>query len=73
MATTIPRYSKAKRRLTYIKANGKRRPVVVTGVAADGNPILRVRHFGETYGNASVGVAPRLTTTDHTTGVYLYW
>lgn len=39
----------------------KRRPGVITGIATDGAPIIRVRHTGETYGTAAVGV-PRNTT-----------
>jgi len=44
----------------------KRRPAVITGFAADTNPRFRVRHTGEVYGNASVGV-PRRTDPDANT------
>lgn len=44
---------------TYIK----RRPCIITDFALDGNPILRVRHTGEVYGDATNGV-PRRTDPD---------
>jgi hypothetical protein len=43
----------------------KRRPVVITGLATDTNPRLRVRHYTvpstETYGSAGVGIVRRFT------------
>lgn len=41
----------------------KRRPAVVTGFATDTNPRFRVRHHGETYGNAAVGVPRQIDST----------
>lgn len=39
----------------------KRRPAVITAIAADTNPRYRVRHIGETYGSAGVGIAKHVT------------
>jgi hypothetical protein len=41
----------------------KRRPAVITGFATDTNPILRVRHHGETYGSGAVGVPRQVNST----------
>jgi hypothetical protein len=38
----------------------KRRPAVITGFATDTNPIMRVRHIGETYGNGTTGVVRQI-------------
>jgi hypothetical protein len=42
--------------VTYWNAARKPRPAIVTGFATDTNPILRVGHAGEVYGNGAVGV-----------------
>lgn len=49
----------------------KRRPGTVTALAADTNPRIRVRHNGETYGNASVGVPPRSAPDANEVAVYV--
>jgi hypothetical protein len=49
----------------------KRRPCVITGFALDGNPILRVGHSGEVYGNAATGIARRTDPATATMGVYV--
>lgn len=41
----------------------KRRPAIVTGFATDTNPRLRVRHSGEVYGSAGVGVVRQIDST----------
>lgn len=52
----------------YVTDYSKLRPAVITGFASDGNPILRVGHSGETYGDSTTGV-PRRTANDQV-GVY---
>ncbi len=37
----------------------KRIPVIITGFATDGYPILKNKHTGVSYGTASIGVRPR--------------
>lgn len=49
----------------------KRRPATVTGTALDGAPRLRVRHTGEVYGNASVGVPARSSVDANEVSVYV--
>lgn len=49
----------------------KRRPCVILGIALDGNPYLRVRHTGETYGNSTTGIAPRSSVDANESGVYV--
>lgn len=52
----------------------KRRPAIITGFATDTNARLRVRHIGETYGTAGVGIVRKTGTTgDATTGRYVSW
>jgi len=41
----------------------KRRPAIVTGFASDTNPRLRVKHSGEVYGSAGVGVIRQIDST----------
>lgn len=41
----------------------KRRPGVITALATDTNPVIRVRHIGETYGTGSVGIARQFDCT----------
>ncbi len=41
----------------------KRRPAIVTAIATDTNPVLRVRHIGETYGTGAVGVPRQINST----------
>lgn len=65
---------KVNRHCAYIAApNAKRRPAIITGFATDSNPILRVGHHGETYGNATTGIARKLDPTLSTTNVYVSW
>lgn len=52
---------------TYVK----RIPVVVTGLAVDGFPILKNKHSGVTYGTASVGIQPRSHPDANEVGVYV--
>lgn len=47
----------------------KLRPAVITEIAADSNPVLRVGHHGETYGDSTTGVPPRTDVDD--VSVYL--
>jgi len=52
----------------------KRRPAIITGFAADSTPRLRVRHSGEVYGNASVGIVRKTGTTgDATVARFVSW
>lgn len=41
----------------------KRRPATVTAFATDTNPRFRVRHSGETYGSAAVGIVRQIDST----------
>lgn len=45
----------------------KVRPGIITGFAADTNPIVRVRHTGEVYGNATNGVPRRTDPNENQT------
>lgn len=38
-----------------------RRPCVITAIATDTNPDLRVRHIGETYGTGATGIVRRFS------------
>lgn len=49
----------------------KRRPGTVTALATDTNPRIRVRHTGEVYGNAAVGVPPRSAPDANEVAVYV--
>ncbi len=52
----------------------KRRPAIITGFATDTNARLRVRHTGEVYGTAAVGVVRKTGTTgDNTVSRYTSW
>jgi hypothetical protein len=53
----MPRKLRTFSHVHYVTAAGKVRPCIVTGLATDTNPILRVGHGGEVYGTASVGIA----------------
>jgi hypothetical protein len=52
---------------TYVK----RRPAIIVGIASNSDPILRVKHTGEVYGNASVGVPPRGHPDANVVAVYV--
>lgn len=49
----------------------KVRSGIITGFAADSNPIIRVGHHSEVYGNATVGV-PRMVDPDENLSVVKY-
>lgn len=51
----------------------RRRSAIITAIATDTAPVLRVGHHGETYGNASVGAVRRTTTADNTVPRYTSW
>lgn len=71
--------ARVNRHVTYLQqktvggnANyAKRRPAVITGMAVDGAPRLRVRHSGEVYGNATNGVVRRTNPDANTASVYV--
>lgn len=72
--------AKARRHVAYLQqktvggntAYVKRRPAVITGFSAgDSAPLLRVRHGGETYGNATNGVARKTNPDDNTVSVFV--
>jgi hypothetical protein len=77
--TPVDTRVKVKRHVTYYKkttvggvANQiKLRPAIITGVAADGAPILRVKHTGEVYGNGTNGVPARVNATDFSVYTWL--
>lgn len=49
----------------------KRRPVIVTGLALDGFPILNDKHSNVTYGTASIGIRPRSLPDANEVDVYV--
>lgn len=49
----------------------KRRPAIITGFASNGDPTLRVGHAGETYGNATTGVARKTDPDGNTVSQYV--
>lgn len=49
----------------------KRRPGVITSIAADAAPVVRVRHYGETYGNGTNGVVRNTTLAPPRNGKYV--
>lgn len=69
----VPQVNRHVAVVVTIGGKTRRRPGVITGFAADTNPIIRVRRHGETYGNASVGVPRRTTTADNSVNVYASW
>lgn len=66
--------AKVKRHVTLLKVGGgtvKLKPGVITAIATDGNPVIRVGRKGETYGNATTGV-PRRTDVDENLTITKY-
>lgn len=60
--------AKVNRHVTLLKVAGgttKAKPGVITAIALDGNPVIRVGRKGETYGNSSVGVPRRLDVNEN--------
>jgi hypothetical protein len=47
------------------------KPGIITGIALDTNPIIRIGHSGESYGNATNGV-PRRTNPNENLSVTKY-
>lgn len=72
--------AKVRRHVAYLQlktvggntAYVKRRPAIITSFSAgDSNPILRVRHTGEVYGNSTNGIARKTDPDGNTTGQYV--
>lgn len=66
--------AKVNRHVTLLKVGGgttKIKPGVITAIALDGNPVIRVGRKGETYGNGTTGV-PRRTDVDENLSVTKY-
>ena len=60
--------------VTYKTSAGKLRPAVITAVGSTNGGIrLRVRHHGETYGTASVGILERTSTSSNSTNIWFRW
>lgn len=60
--------AKVNRHVTVVKVAGgttKLKPGVITAIATDGNPVIRVGRKGETYGNGSVGVPRRVDVNEN--------
>lgn len=58
--------AKVNRHVTLMKFAGgtvKAKPGVITSIAIDGNPVIRVGRKGESYGNGTNGV-PQRTNPD---------
>lgn len=58
--------AKVNRHVTLMKVGSgtvKAKPGVITAIATNGDPVIRVGRKGETYGNATTGV-PRRTDPD---------
>ena len=61
----------ARKLVTYYKS-GTRKPkpaVIVGGLSVNGGRVLRVRHHGEVYGDATTGIL--LRTAHNQTNVYV--
>lgn len=67
-------FPKVNRHVTIVKVAGgttKLKPGVITAIATDGSPVIRVGRKGETYGNGTTGVARR-TDVDENLSVTKY-
>lgn len=66
--------AKVNRHVQYVAVIGGRvslRPAVITGFASDSNARLRVGRHGETYGDATTGIARRAKDVTNGAGVYI--
>lgn len=62
--------AKVNRHVTVLKVAGgttKLKPGVITAIATDGNPVIRVGRKGETYGTGAVGVPLRTDVNENLT------
>jgi hypothetical protein len=62
----------ARKLVTYYKTTTRKpKPAVIVGdVSVNGGRVLRVRHHGETYGDATTGIL--LRTSHSQTNVYVF-
>lgn len=62
--------AKVNRHVTLLNVTGGTtiiRPGIITAIATDGNPIIRVGHHGETYGDATNGTPRRTDPNENLT------